>query len=85
MPHIAAELPPWYRRHALADLDGLISQAESDARQRLLALERMAASGEGAAHLQARLGFATDRLALLRRSRECLLSGGLPPEADERP
>jgi hypothetical protein len=85
MPHIASELPLWYRRRALADLDDLIAQAESDARQRLLALERMMASGSGAAHLQARLRFAKDRLALLRRSRECLSSGGSPSEADERP
>ena len=82
MPHIASELPPWYRRRALADLDGLIARAENDARQRRLALERSMATGEGATCRRARLRFATDRLALLRRSRECLLSGG-PPSADE--
>ena len=83
MPHIASELPPWYRRRALADLDGLIAQAESDARRRLLALERSVAAGGGPSRRRARLRFATDRLALLRRSREYLLSGG-PPTADER-
>ena len=47
MPHIASELPPWYRRRALADLDALIARAEDDARRRLLALERSVAAGEG--------------------------------------
>jgi hypothetical protein len=41
------------------------------------------AAGEGPSCRRARLRFATDRLTLLRRSRECLLSGG-PPLADER-
>jgi hypothetical protein len=83
MPHIASELPPWYRRRALADLDGLIARAEDDTWRRLLALERTVAAGEGATCRRAKLRFATDRLALLRRSREYLLSGG-PPTVDER-
>jgi hypothetical protein len=83
MLHIASELPPWYRRRAPADLDGLITRAENDARRRRLALECSVATGEGATRRRARLRFATDRLTLLRRSRGYLLSGG-PPSADER-
>ena len=82
MPHIASELPPWYRQRALADLDGLITRAENDARRRLLALERSVAIGEVATRRRARLRCATDCLTLLRRSREYLLSGG-SPSADE--
>jgi hypothetical protein len=83
MPHIASELPLRYRRRALVDLDGLIAQAEGDAQRRLLALEHSVAAGKDAARLRARLRFAMDRLALLRQSREHLLSGGLP-STDER-
>jgi|tagenome__1003787_1003787.scaffolds.fasta_scaffold20683134_2 hypothetical protein len=75
MAHVASELTLRYRRHALAALDGLIAQADSDARQRRLALERVAA-GSDTAGVRARLRFATDRLALLHLSRSCLLSGG---------
>jgi hypothetical protein len=84
MPHIASELPPRYQRRALTDLDGLIARAESDAQQRLLAVERSPPAGKDATCLRARLRFATDCLALLRMSPGCLLSGGPPPEVDER-
>ena len=71
MRHASLELPPRYKRQALARLDGLIARAERDLERRLAGAGRSAAAA-GTARL------AEGRLDLLRRSRRSLLTGEPP-------
>ena len=71
------------RRHSLADLDGVIAQAEA-ARDRCRAeFERLAAAGGNPRGARVMLRLAEARLAQLRRSREVLLSGEGSGEAED--
>ena len=70
------------RRHSLADLDGVIAQAEA-ARDRCRAeLERLVADGRNPRGARVMLRLAEERLGQLRRSREVLLSGEGSGEAE---
>jgi hypothetical protein len=72
------ELPPGYRRRALADLDRLIARLEEDAPPQLQTPSHGPAPAQGAGRAgRTRPCPAVDRLALLRRSRQFLLAGRL--------
>ena len=71
------------RRHSLADLDGVIAQAEA-ARDRCRAeLERLAPGSRTSRSARVMLRLAEERLGQLRRSREVLLSGEGSGEAED--
>jgi hypothetical protein len=65
---------PAYRQRTLAQLEDLIARAEGE-------LSRRQATGGKTAD---KLRLAADRLALLRRSRQFLLSGEFLPEPNQR-
>ncbi len=65
---------------ALAVLEWLIAEAERDARRRARVAQRLAWPGGDPTLAHERLGAARKRLALLHRSRHCLLTGD-PPDA----
>jgi hypothetical protein len=77
------ELPSWYRRRALADLDQLIAQAEGRLRQHHLFVERLAAAGKRTSRQARLLQVTRDRLALLHQSRKVLLSGEPPHQPNQ--
>lgn len=74
MPGASLALPPSYRQRALKHLATLIAQAEDGSARRI---------GRRPAGAGARPSVAEAKLAILRRSREYLLTGELP-ETDER-
>ena len=79
MPHLTPALPPQYRRRALATLNGLVGRAEGDVEQHRAAVERLGAAGKPTTVSRASLGFAEDRLALLRGRQQFLFSDEPPP------
>jgi hypothetical protein len=72
---LATPLPP-PRRRALAELDARIDQAERTQGRCRLDVQDQAAAAKNTARPAAALRMADERLALLRQSREVLLTEG---------
>jgi hypothetical protein len=79
MPDLTPALPPWYRRRALAALEGLVTRARGEVARHLATVGRRTAAGEETNAARASLGFAENSLALLRGRRRFLRSGEEPP------
>jgi division protein CdvB (Snf7/Vps24/ESCRT-III family) len=77
-------LPVQHQRRTLAQLDTLIARAEKDLARHAAAGRRLTGAGKDIASARTRLRLAEARLAMLRQSREYLLTGELP-EAEARP
>jgi hypothetical protein len=75
MPHLTPDLPPSYRRRALATLEGLVSRTRDAVAQHHGTVERLTATGEGTTAARAGLGLARGRLALLLGRQRFLRSG----------
>jgi hypothetical protein len=74
---------PAYRQHALAQLEGLIARAEGEL-TRYQTTDRRLLSGRASSRAADKLQLATERLALLRRSRQFLLSDEFLPAPHQR-
>jgi hypothetical protein len=81
----SSRLKPQARPHALADLEATIAEAERLKEWRLRTFERLNPSLKSADRRRAEglLRMAEQRLAHLRRSREVLLRGEQPGDAEE--
>ena len=83
MLHALSGLPV-YRQRTLAQLEELIARAEGELSRHQTTGGRGTPSGRASGRTVDKLRLATDRLALLRRSRQFLLSGEFLPEPSQR-
>jgi hypothetical protein len=75
MPHLTPALPPWYRRRALAVLQGLMTRVGGDVARHSATVERLTGAGKQTREAQASLGFAANSLALLQGRQRFLRLG----------
>ena len=83
MLHALSGLPA-YRQRTLAQLEELIAHAEGELSQHQMTGGRVTPSGRTSGRTVDKPRLAADRLALLRRSRQFLLSGEFLPELSQR-